>query len=224
MLRAVLQPGMGDDLAKLEGMWKTWKHHVDVYENLAASRLDGDVKISVVLREAPPKLRDNLLVDSQQLESNYNKLRPTIQAYLNPNKSCIANGFRSDTKESDPMEVDNIDKRQKANAKAKGKDSGKSKSKEAKRDKQDKECHVCGTKGHFARDCWSRTHQDKTVNEVESAKGDGAAKECVFKIGIIVKDVSLSKSGCESHEDGLCDDRLRSIRQRLPQVARRIRC
>ena len=86
---------------------------MDVYENLAASKLD-DVKISVVLREAPPKLRDNLLVNSQQFESNCYKLRPIIQSYMNSNKSWIANDFRSDTKASDLMEVYYIDKGQRS--------------------------------------------------------------------------------------------------------------
>ena len=76
MLQAVVQPGMGDNPAKFEEAWKTWEHQVGVYENHATSKLDDDVKISVVLREAPTKLRDNLLV-------NYNKLRAIIRAYLN---------------------------------------------------------------------------------------------------------------------------------------------
>ena len=66
---------------------------------------DDVVKISVVLREAPTNLRDNLLVNSQHFESNYKKLRAIIQAYLSSNKSWHANDLRNDTKESDPMEV-----------------------------------------------------------------------------------------------------------------------
>ena len=63
---------------------------------------------------------------------------------------------------------------------------------------------MCGKKSHLARDCWSRTHQDKTVNEVEGTKVDAdAAKEFVLTIGNTVKDVSLGQSGCESREDGL---------------------
>ena len=115
---------------------------------------------------SPTKLRDNLLVNSQQFESNYNKLRAIIQAYLNSNKSWTADDSRNDTKESDPMEVDHI---------SKGKGKG------AKPDKQDVECCVCGKKGHFARHCWSRANQDKTVNEVEGATVDSdARKEFVF--------------------------------------------
>ena len=65
---------------------------------LATSKLDDDVKISVVLREAPTKFRDNLLVNSQQFESNKNKLQAIIQACLKSNKSWIANDLKHDTK------------------------------------------------------------------------------------------------------------------------------
>ena len=134
---------------------------MDVYEKLATSKLDDDVKISVMLGEAPTKLRDNLLMNCQQFESNHNKFRAIIQAYLNSNKSWTANDFRNDTKESDPMEVDNINK---------GTSKGKSKG-----------C-VCGMKAHFARDCWSRANQNRTVNEVDGAKAEpNTAKEfCVY--------------------------------------------
>ena len=147
MLRAVLQPGMGDSPAKFEEAWNAWEHQVDVYEKLATSKLDDDVNISVVLREARTKLRDNLLVNSQQFEINYNKLRAIIQAYLNTNKFSTAHDFRNNTKESDPMEVDCISKgkgKGKSSGRSKGKvkrnSMGKGKSKRTKPDNQDKEC------------------------------------------------------------------------------------
>ena len=86
MLQALLQPEMSDNPAKFEETWKSWEYQVDVYENLSSSNLDDDVKIRVVLREAQ-KLRDHLLVNSQQFERTYNKLRAIIQAYLNTNKT-----------------------------------------------------------------------------------------------------------------------------------------
>ena len=89
MLQAVLQPGMSDNPATFEEKWKSWEHQVDIYENISSTKLDDDVKISVVLRECPQKLRDHLLVNSQLFESNYNKLRAIIQAYLNTNKTWI---------------------------------------------------------------------------------------------------------------------------------------
>ena len=122
MLQAVLQPGMGERPAKFDEAWNEWEHQVTVYEKLATSMLDDDVKISVVLREARTKLRDNLLVNFRQFESNYSKFRAIIQAYSNTNKNSTASDFRNDTKESDPKEVHHT-------GKSKGKSSGKVKSK-----------------------------------------------------------------------------------------------
>ena len=51
MLQAVLQPGMSDNPAKFEKSWKSWEHQMDIYENLSSTKLDDDVKISVVFRE-----------------------------------------------------------------------------------------------------------------------------------------------------------------------------
>ena len=126
MLQAVLQPGMSDNPAKFEETWKSWEHQVDICENLSSTKLDDDVKISVVLRECPQKLRDHLLVNSQQFESNYNKLRAIIQAYLNTNKTWIVNDFR----ETVPMDVDYI-ARAKGKARAKARAMAKAKAKAA---------------------------------------------------------------------------------------------
>ena len=172
MLQAVLQPGMSDNPAKFEEAWKSWEHQVDIYENLSSTKLDDDVKISVVLRECPQKLRDHLLVNSQQFESNYNKLRAIIQAYLNTYKTWIVNDFR----ETVPMDVDYIGKSKregksksksrskskgkngsnskgKSNGKSKDRNQGKGKSKINSKGKgkgkpsNEKECCVCGKKG-----------------------------------------------------------------------------
>ena len=222
MLHVVLQPGMSDNPAKFEETCKSWAHQVDIYENLSSTKLDDDVKISVVLRECPQKLRDHLLVNSQQFESNYNKLRAIIQALLNTNKTWIVNDFR----ETVPMDVDYIGKSKgkgKSKSKGKGKSKGKSgsigkgKSKGKSKDRNqgkgksksnskgkgngkpdnDRECYMCGKRGHLARDCWSRANHDKMVNEVEvedpNAEPD---KEYVYTIEHEVNVVNLSQSGC----------------------------
>ena len=131
MLQAAPQPGMSDNPAKFEETWKSWERHVDIYGNLSSTKLDDDVKIIVVLRECPQKLRDHLLVNSQQFESNYNKMRAIIQAYLNTNKTWIVNDFR----ETVPMNVDYVGK-----SKGKGKSKSKSKSKGSGKPDNDKEC------------------------------------------------------------------------------------
>ena len=223
MLQAVLQPGMSDNPAKFEETWKSWEHQMDIYENLSSTKLDDDVKISVVLRERPQKLRDHLLVNSQQFESNHNKLKAIIQAYLNTNKTWIVNDFR----ETVPMDVDYIGKSKgkgKSKSKSKSKNEGKSgsnskgKSKGKSKDRNqgkgkgkinskgkgkgkpsnDKECYVCGKKGHLARDCWSRANHDKMVNEVEVEDPDAEPdEEYAYTVDHEVNVLDLSQSGCE---------------------------
>ena len=223
MLQAVLQPGMIDNPAQFEETWKSWEHQVDIYENLSSTKLDDDVKISVVLRECPQKLRDHLLVNSQQFESNCNKLRAIIQAYLNTNKTWIVNDFR----ETVPMDVDYIGK-SKGKGKSKSKSKGKSKAKAAAtararakerariainarakarstakaKTKENlamtKNATCAGKRSHLARDCWSRANHDKMVNEVEvedpNAEPD---KEYVYTIEHEVNVVNLSQTNSQ---------------------------
>ena len=105
---------------------------MDIYENLSSAKLDDDVKISVVLRECPQKLRDHLLVNSQQFESNYNTLRAIIQAYLNTNKTWIVN----DSRETVPMDVDY---KARAQGKSRAKVRAKARAKARQRQKQDQQ-------------------------------------------------------------------------------------
>ena len=160
MLQAVLQPGMSDNPAKFEETWKSWEHQMDIHENLSSTKLDDDVKISVVLRECPQKLRDHLLVNSQQFESNYNKLKAIIQAYLNTNKTWIVNDFR----ETVPMDVDYI-------GKSKGKDKSKSKSKGKSKGKSGS-----NSKGKSKGKSKDR-NQGKGKSKINS-KGKGKGKPC----------------------------------------------
>ena len=216
MLQAVLQLGMSDNPAKFEETWKSWEHKVDVYENRSSTKLDDDVKISVVLRVSPQKLRDHLLVNSQQFESNYNKLRAIIQAYLNTNKTWIVNDFTK----TDSMEGKSKGKSKgnsKSGSNGKGKSKGKSKDRNQGKGKiknnskgnrngtldNDKECHVCGKKGHFARGCWSRANHDKMVNEVEVENVNAEpGKEYVYTIEHEINGLNLSQDGCVGREDG----------------------
>ena len=149
-------------------------------------------------------------MNSQQFESNYNKLRAIIQAYLNTNKTWIVNDFR----ETVPMDVDYIGKskgkgksKSKSKGKSKGKSSsnskGKSKGKSDERNQgkgknkinskgkgkgkpsNDKECHVCGA------------NHDKMVNEVEVEDPHAEVdKKYVYTMEHEVNVVKLSQSGC----------------------------
>ena len=63
---------------------------------------------------------------------------------------------------------------------------------------------MCGKKGHFARDCWSRANHDKIVNEfdVENVNAE-PGNEFVFTVESEINDVNLSQDGCAEREDGL---------------------
>ena len=135
MLQAVVQPGMGDVLARFEEQWKPWEHQGDTYEELAESKLDDDAVVSVVTREAPPELRENL-----PFESEPNQLGTIIQPYPNSNKTLAMGDFRNNvnTESPDsgagPLTVDHISV------------AGRSKGKDGKSDRQatDKTCSTCG--------------------------------------------------------------------------------
>ena len=176
MLQAALQPGMSDNPAKFEETWKSWEHQVDIYENLSSTKLDDDVKISVVLQECPQKLRDHLLVNSQQFESNYNELRAIIQAYLNTNKTWIVNDFR----ETDPMEVDYMGK-----SKSKGKRRARAKAR---------------AKEKAAASARARAKERARIATKAKAKARPTAKAKAVENLIMTKSATCAEKGVISHE------------------------
>ena len=158
MLQAVLQPGVSDNPANFEETWKSWEHQMDIYENLSSTKLDDDVKISVVLRECQQKLRDHLLVNSQQFESNYNKLRAIIQAYLNTNKTWIVIGKSKGKGKSKSKSKGKSKRNSKSGSNGKGQSKGKSKDRNQGKGKSKNNSKRKGSgkpdndEGHLARD------------------------------------------------------------------------
>ena len=88
----------------------------------------------------------------------------------------------------------------KSKGKSKDRNQGKGKGKINSKGKpsNDKECCVCGKRGHLAGDCWSRANHDKMVNEVEVEDPNADPdEEYVYTIDHEVNVVDLSQSGCE---------------------------
>ena len=56
MFEAVAESDMRDPTRNAEQL-ESWEHQVERHEQPVGSKLYGDVKVSVVIREASPKLR-----------------------------------------------------------------------------------------------------------------------------------------------------------------------
>ena len=154
MLQCVLQPGLYQT--------RTEEHKVHMYENLVGAKLDEDVKISVVIRETPMKLRDHVQDKPQQFETNF-KLR-AVSTCLNTHRKWIADDLNEPDSGASPIAVDHTQTSNRPQGKLKGKRHGqmgktreKIRAKEKKSakargegqdakkpDKQDKECRACG--------------------------------------------------------------------------------
>ena len=127
MLQGVLQSG--DDPVRFEEQLKSWEHQVEINQKLTGSKHDDGVKVSVVVREAPSKLRDNLLVNSQSFEGKYNQLHIVITSYLNSRTQTWTVGdFRNEAKRqpmdsgASPMDIDHISREGKNNGKGQDRD------------------------------------------------------------------------------------------------------
>ena len=73
-----------------------WSHRMLKLE-LEGSKLDDDVKVSVVIREAPLKTEKNLSGELKQFKGKYNQLILVIQTFLNSNKKwSVGESSRSD--------------------------------------------------------------------------------------------------------------------------------
>ena len=71
--------------------------------------MSRQVKASVVIREAPLELRNNIFVNSHQFDKQYGQLQTVIQALLSSNKMLIVNDFRFEPELGpSPMDVDYI--------------------------------------------------------------------------------------------------------------------
>ena len=126
-----------------------------------------------------------MLVNSQQFESNYNKLRAIIQAYLNTNKTWIVNDFR----ETVPMDVDYM-------GKSKGKGKGKSKSKSKSKGKnKSKSKGKSGSNGNGKSKGKSKDRNQGKGESKSNSKGKGSGKPDTDKECCV-----CGKKGVISHE------------------------
>ena len=128
---------MSDFLSSLE-KWETFIRQYDGAVAGAEEKIQGSVKMATVIsRIGKGPLQDHLMLNSGRYE-NYEGMRAEIVEVLRAQRHMAKPGAVQSSG-SIPMEVGAI-----ANQ------SGKI-------DKRDVQCHACGKKGHYARECWTAT-------------------------------------------------------------------
>jgi hypothetical protein len=118
LLQSIMSPNLGQTDHDFENKFAEWKAEVSGYEDYTGRELDADIKIAVLLRQAPQALRTHLQINSNAFDNSFSQLEAVIQSYIQSRKLWNP---RDDNKGSKPMEVDWIQKGGKGKGKGKGK-------------------------------------------------------------------------------------------------------
>ena len=133
-LNKILSPG-ACKIHELMQHLETWKDQVQKYESRNKSKLQDDIKASVITEMCPPTLKDHIYLNSSRL-GTYDEVLAEITAFAE-NKSAA--------RDVDAMDVGYLGG--KGGKGGKGRGGG--------GDKSDWTCFNCGKTGHVARECRS---------------------------------------------------------------------
>ena len=168
------------------------RHQVEMQ---SGETLSASIKVAVVLKHAPPRLRE--VVRVLQIDCrDYPKLREVLKQYLQSGRQFNGDGL---SVEQTPMEIDYLSRGPLSKGKGKGKQgagvgkgaiSGKSwpgpqfGQSTAVSSTEARSCHTCGKDGHLAKNCPQNNHppQDRSSTETGSCHTCGKvghlAKNC----------------------------------------------
>ena len=104
---------------------QAWEIQVDSYERLAATILDDELKVALVIRAAPEALRLHLRLNAAQFENDFALVKEQIRRFVWSGRSWSADTEIQYRGRSLPMEVDIMQKLHRGVGKGKGKEKGK---------------------------------------------------------------------------------------------------
>ncbi|CAE8719240.1 unnamed protein product, partial [Polarella glacialis] len=160
MLSFLLCPGFEDSKPFTEQLLE-WERRITDYELVTKAMFPDAYKCAVISRWAPKRVREFLRVNTSDLTASYGELKRALRDLQVRSQTFDAAGQGSQDQHSEyvPMIVDAL------------KGLGKWKT-ATKTD----ECHNCGKKGHFARDCRSQPKDKaKGKSKCTDRKGGGKA-------------------------------------------------
>jgi len=138
--------------------------------------LDEDIRMASLQNLCPEDLKKHLQLNSSRLVS-YEALRSEIVLYAEARGSNPAP--QSQQRGPDDMDVDSFQKGwPKGGGRGgkkgdKGQPKGGGKGGKQENPNKDKECHVCGRKGHLKKDCWYKDQPEKWLKKKDGPKGGG---------------------------------------------------
>ena len=70
LLQSIMSPNLGQTDQDFENKFAEWKAEVSRYEDYTGRELDEDIKIAVLLRQAPAALRTHLQINSNAFDNS----------------------------------------------------------------------------------------------------------------------------------------------------------
>eukprot|EP00971_Amphidinium_carterae_P275312 5462497-Amphidinium_carterae.1 len=135
MLIGLLNPQWPSSASSVEfsEIFAAWEDQIHKYEQDAGAELSDDIKVAVVTKHAPDKIREVLRAASHHIDGDYKAMRRTLEHYLRSGVDYDSYGVAQGSNQQQgpvPMDVGAIGK-----GKEFGKDKGKGKGKDFGKDK-----------------------------------------------------------------------------------------
>ena len=149
MLMALLTPAFVDRQPLMAQM-SAWELSIVEYQRAISKSFEDSTKVAVLTRWAPESLRSQVIAIAARTDGDFHRMKAELHSMETAGRNFNALGVSGgQSNEPVPMEIGKLDA---ATAK----------------------CYNCGRKGHFSRDCWSKS--GGKGKKGSKGKGDGKLK------------------------------------------------